>query len=69
MTAENLNEKVYVAGRRGIVGSAIVRILLSQGVPRNCILTRTRAELDLCNQAAVKDFFQGKAYASLSVSS
>ncbi len=40
-----------------MVGSAIVRTLLAQGVPASAILTRTRAELDLCNQAAVQAFF------------
>ena len=40
-----------------MVGSAIVRTLLSQGVPHNNIVTRTHAELDLCNQAAVQEFF------------
>jgi len=49
--------KIYVAGHRGMVGSAIVRTLLAQGVPQGSIVTRTHAELDLCNQAAVQDFF------------
>lgn len=49
--------KIYVAGHRGMVGSAIVRTLLAQGVPQASILTRTHAELDLCNQAAVQAFF------------
>jgi len=40
-----------------MVGSAIVRQLLAQGVPADTIVIRTRAELDLCNQAAVQDFF------------
>jgi GDP-L-fucose synthase len=39
------------------VGSAIVRTLLAQGVPQNAIITRTHAELDLCNQQAVQAFF------------
>ena len=50
-------EKIYVAGHRGMVGSAIVRTLLAQGVPQSSIITRTHAELDLCNQAVVLDFF------------
>src|SRR3990167_7961211 len=50
-------EKIYVAGHRGMVGSAIVRTLLAQGVPQASISTRTHAELDLCNQAAVNAFF------------
>lgn len=49
--------KIYVAGHRGMVGSAIVRTLLAQGVPEQNIVSRTHAELDLCNQAAVQDFF------------
>lgn len=47
--------KIYVAGHRGMVGSAIVRTLQSQG--QSNIVTRTHAELDLTNQLAVKDFF------------
>ncbi|MDI1246515.1 MAG: GDP-L-fucose synthase [Rhodoferax sp.] len=50
-------ERVYVAGHRGMVGSAIVRTLIAQGVPASDIITRTHAELDLCNQAAVQAFF------------
>lgn len=52
----NLNQKIYVAGHRGMVGSAIVRNLHSSGCKN--ILTRTHAELDLTNQAAVKNFFE-----------
>lgn len=48
--------KIYVAGHRGMVGSAIVRALQSQG--HNNIVTRTHAELDLTNQSAVRKFFQ-----------
>jgi GDP-L-fucose synthase len=47
--------KVYVAGHRGMVGSAIVRALQNQG--QVDILTRTHAELDLTNQLAVQQFF------------
>ena len=57
MAAETSFEKIYVAGHRGMVGSAIVRTLLAQGVPQSSLVTRTHAELDLCNQAAVQDFF------------
>ena len=57
MTAEKIKEKIYVAGHSGMVGSAIVRTLLAQGVPQSSIVTRTHAELDLCNQEAVQDFF------------
>jgi GDP-L-fucose synthase len=49
--------KIFVAGHRGMVGSAIVRTLLQQGVLPGQIITRTHAELDLCNQAAVNAFF------------
>lgn len=52
-----LHPKIYVAGHRGMVGSAIVRQLLAQGQPAECIVTRTHAELDLTNQAAVSAFF------------
>lgn len=47
--------KIYVAGHRGMVGSAIVRTLQHQG--KNNIITRTHAELDLTSQAAVNTFF------------
>jgi GDP-L-fucose synthase len=49
--------RIYVAGHRGMVGSAIVRTLLSQGADVAQIVTRTHAELDLTNQAAVDTFF------------
>ena len=49
--------KIYVAGHRGLVGSAIVRQLLAQGQPVKRIVTRTHLELDLTNQAAVNAFF------------
>ena len=48
-------EKIYVAGHRGMVGSAIVRTLEQQGQAN--FVTRTHAELDLTNQAAVQAFF------------
>ncbi len=49
--------KIYVAGHRGMVGSAIVRHLLAHAVQPNQIITRTHAELDLTHQAAVQTFF------------
>lgn len=49
--------KIYVAGHRGMVGSAIVRHLLAHGHPQDRIVGRTHAELDLTNQAAVRAFF------------
>ncbi len=51
----DLNGKIYVAGHRGMVGSAIMRRLQQEGY--NNIIVRTSAELDLKNQAAVNDFF------------
>jgi GDP-L-fucose synthase len=50
-------EKIFVAGHRGMVGSAIVRQLLALGHSAEDILTRSRAELDLTEQAAVRSFF------------
>ncbi len=47
--------KIYVAGHRGMVGSAIVRELRRQGYAN--IVTRTHAELNLCRQDAVEAFF------------
>jgi GDP-L-fucose synthase len=49
------NSKIYVAGHRGMVGSAIVRNLQHKGY--HPIITRTSSELDLRNQSAVADFF------------
>jgi GDP-L-fucose synthase len=49
------NAKIYVAGHRGLVGSAIVKALLAQGYTN--LITRTHAELDLTSQSAVTDFF------------
>jgi len=49
--------KIYVAGHRGMVGSAIVRQLRAQGHPADRIITRTHTELDLTDQAAVRSFF------------
>jgi GDP-L-fucose synthase len=51
------NPKIYVAGHRGMVGSAILGQLLAQGHPAERIVTRTHAELDLTNQADVNAFF------------
>jgi GDP-L-fucose synthase len=48
--------KIYVAGHRGMVGGAIVRQLLALGYDN--LLTQTRAELDLTDQAAVNAFFK-----------
>lgn len=51
----NKEAKIYVAGHRGMVGSAIVRELRRQGYDN--LVTRTHAELDLCRQADVERFF------------
>jgi len=51
----NKSEKIYVAGHRGMVGSAIVRKLKAEGF--NNLLLRTSSELDLRNQQMVSDFF------------
>lgn len=50
------HERIYVAGHRGMVGSAIVRKLQSLGCEK--VITRTHSELDLTEQAAVRKFFQ-----------
>ncbi len=50
-----LDSRIYVAGHRGLVGSAVVRALEQRGY-RNLLL-RTSGELDLTEQAAVRDFF------------
>ena len=48
--------RIYVAGHRGLVGSAIVRALHAQGLTN--IVTRTHAELELTDQAQVREFFR-----------
>ena len=53
-----MQPKIYIAGHRGMVGSAIVRQLLASGYPSGSIVTRTHVELDLTNQAAVQAFFK-----------
>ena len=50
------NSKIYVAGHRGLVGSAIVRNLQKKGF--NNIICRTHKDLDLTNQEAVRSFFE-----------
>jgi GDP-L-fucose synthase len=54
----NKRAEIYVAGHRGLVGSAIMRQLATQGYEN--IVTRTHAELDLTNQQAVADFFEAE---------
>src|SRR6267142_1441455 len=52
------DSKIFVAGHKGLVGSAVVRRLKAKGY--NNLLLRTRAELDLFDLQAVKDFFQAE---------
>ncbi|NTU54582.1 MAG: NAD-dependent epimerase/dehydratase family protein, partial [Chlorobiaceae bacterium] len=49
--------RIFVAGHRGMVGSAIVRQLRASGHPESSIITRHYAELDLTNQVEVNGFF------------
>src|SRR5262245_46316178 len=55
MSAQHADSRIYVAGHRGLAGSALVRRLDAHGY-RN-LITRTHAELDLTDQAAVRRFF------------
>ncbi len=55
-TVPDFHAKIYIAGHRGMVGSAIVRRLESLGYTN--LITRTRQELDLINQAEVDAFFE-----------
>jgi len=52
----NLNEKIYIAGHKGLVGSAIIRQLKSRGFTN--LVVRSHNELDLINQYAVTQFFE-----------
>lgn len=54
----NKKDKIYIAGHRGMVGSAIMRRLLQEGYDN--IVARTSSELDLKDQAAVRAFFQAE---------
>jgi GDP-L-fucose synthase len=54
---EAVQPKIYVAGHRGMVGSALVRNLLAQGVTSENLITRSRQDLDLTSQIAVQEFF------------
>ncbi|CAN4273075.1 WcaG Nucleoside-diphosphate-sugar epimerases [Methylophilaceae bacterium] len=58
MMAANNPPKIYLAGHRGMVGSAILRELKNQGQHNNVV--RTHAELDLTNQQAVQAFFEAE---------
>jgi GDP-L-fucose synthase len=55
----NLDARIFVAGHRGMVGSAIVRALNKRG--NTAIITRTHDELDLTDQQAVRSFFEAEA--------
>lgn len=57
MTSKSSQPKIYVAGHRGMVGSAIVRQLVAAGHDPARIVGRTHAEMDLTDQAAVREFF------------
>src|SRR5476651_809066 len=50
------NDVIYVAGHRGMVGAALVRLLRAKGFTN--LLLRTRAELDLCDARAVRAFYE-----------
>lgn len=54
----DVEQKIYVAGHRGMVGAAILRELRQRGYQR--LITRTHAELDLTDQAQVRAFFQAE---------
>ena len=54
----DINEKIYIAGHKGLVGSAILRALKKRGFKN--LITRTHTDLDLTNQIAVNDFFNEK---------
>ena len=60
----NRNSRIYVAGHRGLVGSALLRRLTGNGNQRaeyDCVITRTHAELDLTDASAVNRFFATEA--------
>ena len=50
----NKTDKIYIAGHRGMVGSAIVRCLRADGFEN--LVVRSHGDLDLCDQAAVRGF-------------
>ena len=54
----NKQARIFVAGHNGLVGSAIVRVLRGQGMSN--IVTRSHAELELTDQAQVRDFFRSE---------
>ena len=58
MSTISKNDKIYVAGHRGLVGSAIVRNLKAKGYEN--VIGRTHRELDLTDQAGVRSFFEAE---------
>ncbi|MGH8772165.1 MAG: NAD-dependent epimerase/dehydratase family protein, partial [Burkholderiales bacterium] len=54
----SIASRIYVAGHRGMVGSALVRKLKAKGYGN--LILKSRAEFDLLNQAAVRSFFQSE---------
>jgi GDP-L-fucose synthase len=54
----NAQPRIFVAGHRGLVGSAILRVLRAQGLTN--LVTRSRAELELTDQAQVRAFFEAE---------
>jgi GDP-L-fucose synthase len=58
MSTEVKQKRIYVAGHRGLVGSALMRQLTARGYTN--LITRTHAELDLTDQAAVRAFFDAE---------
>jgi GDP-L-fucose synthase len=54
----DFEEKIFVAGHRGMVGAAIMRRLLAQGYRH--IVTGNRAQLDLTDQTQVREFFESQ---------
>jgi nucleoside-diphosphate-sugar epimerase len=51
-------DKIYVAGHSGLVGSAVVRLLKTRGFGN--LITRSRSEVDLRDERAVRDLFTGR---------
>ncbi|MBQ9273343.1 MAG: NAD-dependent epimerase/dehydratase family protein [Succinivibrio sp.] len=51
----DIDSKIFIAGHSGLVGSALIRLLRARGFTQ--VLTRTHDELELCDNAAVEDFF------------
>ena len=52
------SEKIFVAGHRGMVGSAICRHLLASGIQQHDLITCSRSDLNLVDQGQVFEFFQ-----------